>query len=134
MSATETAKPSVAGTDKSDVKPLTSTPMRGGRGGDRGGGPMRSERGGFAGNRGHPYENRGRGGFRGRGGDRGGRGGFNRESSERDGGDRRSGGPGGRFDRVLDKLNQIQGPTHDLPALDSTEKKFSGRARIYIGN
>ena len=64
----------------------------------------------------------------------GGRGGFNRESSERDGGDRRSGGPGGRFDRVLDKLNQIQGPTHDLPALDSTEKKFSGRARIYIGN
>ena len=44
MSATETAKPSVAGTDKSDVKPLTSTPMRGGRGGERGG--FRGGRGG----------------------------------------------------------------------------------------
>lgn len=44
------------------------------------------------------------------------------------------GGPRGNFDRVLDKLTHIQGPTHDLAALDMTEKKFSGRARIYIGN
>ena len=47
------------------------------------------------------------------------------------------GGPRGnyeRFDRVMDKLAQIQGPTLDLAALDMTEKKFSGRARIYIGN
>ena len=44
------------------------------------------------------------------------------------------GGPRGNFDRVLDKLNHIQGATHDLPNLDMTEKKFSGRARIYIGN
>ena len=67
------------------------------------------------------------------GGGRGG--GFNRNSSERDmrpeGG---RDGPRGRFDRVMDRLSQIQGPTHDLPALDSSEKKFSGRARIYIGN
>ena len=44
MSATETAKPSVAGNDKSDAKPMTSTPMRGGRGGERGG--FRGGRGG----------------------------------------------------------------------------------------
>ena len=45
------------------------------------------------------------------------------------------GGPRGNFDRVMDKLNQMgQGPTHDLPALDMTERKFSGRARIYIGS
>lgn len=60
------------------------------------------------------------------------------------GGDQRNehhrGGPhghhrgSGNFDRVLDKLAQIQGPTFDLPQLDMTEKKFSGRARIYIGN
>merc|ERR1712001_24066 len=106
---------------------------RGGRGDMRGGGPMRSDRG-----RGgsHPYENRG-----GRGGPRGGgRGGFNRQSSDREmrgpdgprGGP--PGGPGGRFDRIIDSLSQIQGPTHDLAPLDTAEKKFSGRARIYIGN
>jgi len=106
---------------------------RGGRGDMRGGGPMRSDRG-----RGgsHPYENRG-----GRGGPRGGgRGGFNRQSSDREmrgpdgprGGP--PGGPGGRFDRIIDRLSQIQGPTHDLAPLDTAEKKFSGRARIYIGN
>ena len=68
------------------------------------------------------------------GGGRGG--GFNRNSSERD--MRPEGGrddrPRGRFDRVMDRLSQIQGPTHDMPALDMSEKKFSGRARIYIGN
>ena len=70
----------------------------------------------------------------------GGRGGFNRQSSDRDmrgpdgprGGP--PGGPGGRFDRIIDRLSQIQGPTHDLAPLDTAEKKFSGRARIYIGN
>ncbi len=53
------------------------------------------------------------------------------------------GGGGGGFmggggfrggDRVADKLMQIQGPTHELDTLDMTEKKFSGRARLYIGN
>ena len=63
-----------------------------------------------------------------RGGGRGGHGG-------------RSGGPGGQGDkgmmsrdRVLDKLMSIQGPTHELAPLETTEKKFSGRARLYIGN
>ncbi|KAF5269656.1 hypothetical protein FQR65_LT05996 [Abscondita terminalis] len=37
-------------------------------------------------------------------------------------------------DRLNDRVNQISGPTYDLPPLDSTEKKFSGRSRLYIGN
>lgn len=28
----------------------------------------------------------------------------------------------------------ISGPTHDLPPQETTEKKFSGRNRLYIGN
>jgi len=28
----------------------------------------------------------------------------------------------------------IGGPTHELPPQDTTEKKFSGRNRLYIGN
>lgn len=128
-------------------------PMRGGRGGgDRGGG------GGRGAPRGHPYargspggRGGGRGGPGGPGGDRGGfQGGNNRESMERGGSD----GPGrggmnrsfeggrgggfhggrGQYDRVMDKLNQMQGPTYDLEPLDMSERKFSGRARIYIGN
>ena len=40
-----------------------------------------------------------------------------------------------RFDRVLDKLQSIQGlPTADLPNLDFVEKKFNGRSRLYVGN
>ena len=85
----------------------------------------------------------GRGG--GPGGDRGNfHGGNNRNSMERGdsqgprGGnqsfDRSYGGPRGNFDRVLDKLRNIEGPQIDLPALDMSERKFSGRARIYIGN
>lgn len=28
----------------------------------------------------------------------------------------------------------ISGPTHELPPQDTTEKKFSGRNRLYVGN
>lgn len=28
----------------------------------------------------------------------------------------------------------ISGPTHELPSQETTEKKFSGRNRLYIGN
>ena len=28
----------------------------------------------------------------------------------------------------------LSGPTHELPPQDSTEKKFSGRNRLYVGN
>lgn len=37
-------------------------------------------------------------------------------------------------DRFNDKLSSLAGPTHDLPPLDQSEKKFSGRNRLYIGN
>lgn len=37
-------------------------------------------------------------------------------------------------DKMMDKLNQISGSTLDLPPLDMTEKKFSGRNRLYVGN
>ena len=52
------------------------------------------------------------------------------------GGREGSSGPmGGRFDRTLDRLQAIQGQsTVDLPPLDTTEKKFNGRSRLYVGN
>lgn len=140
MSATETTKPETSTTEKADNGPKSQMAPRGGRGGGPGrggrggGGPMRNERGGFGGGRGHPYQRGGRGGGLGGPPRGGGRGGFNRNSSERDMRPDGLRGPGGRFDRVMDKLSQIQGPTHDLPSLDTAEKKFSGRARIYIGN
>lgn len=28
----------------------------------------------------------------------------------------------------------LSGPTHELPPQDTTEKKFSGRNRLYVGN
>merc|ERR1719266_2838184 len=62
----------------------------------------------------------GGGGFQGRGG---GRGGFQGQ-----------GGWGGRQDFALMRLQEIQGPTHELPPIDSSERQFSGRSRLYIGN
>ena len=43
------------------------------------------------------------------------------------------GGRGG-FDRVMERLQTIQGPTTDLPSLDTSGIKFTGRSRLYIGN
>lgn len=37
-------------------------------------------------------------------------------------------------DRLLEKLSQISGPTFELPPLDTSERKFAGRNRLYIGN
>ncbi|XP_044253462.1 hrp65 protein-like [Tribolium madens] len=37
-------------------------------------------------------------------------------------------------DKCYEKLAQIGGPTVDLPLLETVEKKFSGRNRLYIGN
>lgn len=37
-------------------------------------------------------------------------------------------------DRIMEKLSQICGPTFELPPLDTSEKKFAGRNRLYIGN
>lgn len=37
-------------------------------------------------------------------------------------------------DRLMERVMAIGGPTHELPPQDTTEKKFSGRNRLYIGN
>lgn len=34
----------------------------------------------------------------------------------------------------MERIMAISGPTHELPPQDITEKKFSGRNRLYIGN
>lgn len=34
----------------------------------------------------------------------------------------------------MERVMAIGGSTHELPPLDTTEKKFSGRNRLYIGN
>ncbi|XP_054270753.1 hrp65 protein-like isoform X2 [Macrosteles quadrilineatus] len=114
--------------------------FRGGRGGPGGRpGPNRFQ--GSPGGRGRPDNNqgehmeqdgegghgpagRGGGNFRGRG-----RGGFR-------GGDDRGPRSQDQFfqDRLTDKLLGIGGPTNDLPPSSNVEKKFAGRARLYIGN
>jgi len=66
---------------------------------------------------------RGGGGFQGRGGGRGG--GYQ-------GG--QGGWGGGRQDFAMQRLQEIQGPTHELPPIDTSERQFSGRSRLYIGN
>ena len=43
-------------------------------------------------------------------------------------------GGGGRRDLTLMRLQEIQGPTHELPPVDTSERQFSGRSRLYIGN
>lgn len=63
-----------------------------------------------------------------RGGGQGGQG----HQGGRGGGQGHQGGY--RGDRVMDKLQSIQGPTHELPPLEVAEKRFSGRARLYVGN
>lgn len=37
-------------------------------------------------------------------------------------------------DRLMERVMALAGPTHDLPTQDTTEKKFSGRNRLYVGN
>lgn len=34
----------------------------------------------------------------------------------------------------MERIMNLSGPTHELPPQDSTEKKFSGRSRLYVGN
>lgn len=50
------------------------------------------------------------------------------------GGGGMGGGGMGNRDRIIEKLQAIQGPTHELQPLDMAEKKFSGRSRLYVGN
>lgn len=102
--------------------------------------PAEREQGGEHGGRQHFGGGRGRGGprFGGRGGRPrgGGSGGDGPKKFEdrrpRDGG--RGGDGRSGPERVMqEKLDQIRGATYDLPALDTSEKKFSGRSRLYIG-
>jgi len=51
------------------------------------------------------------------------------------GGGRGRGGYGGYGrDPTIMRLQEIQGPTHELPPIDTSERRFSGRSRLYIGN
>ena len=34
----------------------------------------------------------------------------------------------------MERIMALAGPTHELPPQDTTEKKFSGRNRLYVGN
>lgn len=49
-------------------------------------------------------------------------------------GDGSQSGPRNPDERIMEKLAGVSGPTYDLPPLDTAEKKFSGRNRLYIGN
>ncbi|XP_043279388.1 hrp65 protein-like isoform X2 [Venturia canescens] len=71
-------------------------------------------------------------GMMGRGGPgmmRGGRGGGGMR-----GGDRGPMGQRSQDDRLMERVMALQGPTHELPPQEITEKKFSGRNRLYVGN
>lgn len=35
---------------------------------------------------------------------------------------------------IQQKLRNLGGPTHELPPVEYTEVKFSGRNRLYVGN
>lgn len=48
--------------------------------------------------------------------------------------DRQDGFARGAERTMFEKLNQLGGSTYDLQPLETTEKKFSGRSRLYIGN
>lgn len=86
-------------------------------GGGRGGG-MRGGRGGGRGGPGGPGGNRGGPGGGGGGGNGGGGDGMNRSQD----------------DRLMERIMSIGGPTHELPPQDTSEKKFNGRNRLYIGS
>ena len=61
-----------------------------------------------------------------------------RGNTPNDGGHGGRGGMGGNFggrvDHVARKLQEVAGPTLDLPPVDTSEKQFSGRSRLYVGN
>nr|CAD7396719.1 unnamed protein product [Timema cristinae] len=77
----------------------------------------------------------GRGGSGGGGGSSGGGGRGGRGSRFRGGqGASDDRGMRSQDDRLNERLAALAAPTHDLPPQDVSEKKFSGRCRLYIGN
>merc|ERR1719336_2406004 len=120
-----------------DTKKEGGTPRgRGGRGGMNRGG--QGGGGGFARGGGTPGGRGGRGGSVDRNAGAGGRGGsgFQGRGGGRGGGYQggQGGWGGGRQDFAMQRLQEIQGPTHELPPIDTSERQFSGRSRLYIGN
>jgi len=119
---------------------------RGGGGRGRGGGMNRGAPGGGFSRGGGGQPRGGGGNFGGRGGGpgrgdsmdrgmRGGRGGGEGGGRGRGRGGQFGGGNwGGRQDMTLIRLQEIMGPTHELPPIDCSERQFSGRSRLYIGN
>ncbi|KAL9697309.1 hypothetical protein quinque_000750 [Culex quinquefasciatus] len=77
------------------------------------------------------------GGFQNRGGGRGGRnrfsGGGGQGGDGDQGFDRRRSGPGEMY-FIGEKLRMLQGQLLDIPPIDETDAKFSGRNRLYVGN
>lgn len=96
--------------------------MQGMGGGRMGGGMGGGGRGGRGGG--------GRGGGRNNMGGGGGQGGAGGGGAH----DRTMGGGRSQDDRLMERIMAISGPTHELPAIDTEEKKFSGRNRLYVGN
>lgn len=52
----------------------------------------------------------------------------------RDFGNHQEAGGWSSTDFYREKLYETSGPTHELPPLDMTEKKFNGRNKLYVGN
>lgn len=50
------------------------------------------------------------------------------------GGGNRDQGDWNPDDRLNDRVSQLAGPSFDLAPVDTAEKKFSGRSRLYVGN
>lgn len=128
-------------------------PNRGG-GGNRnsfGGGNRNNQQGGGGGFRqnqdnqdggngdGENPQQQNQGGFHNRNQGGGGRGGRNRFSGGGQGGDgdqgfdRRRSGPGEMY-FIGEKLRMLQGNLLDIPPIEETDGKFSGRNRLYVGN
>ncbi|KAJ8933018.1 hypothetical protein NQ314_014257 [Rhamnusium bicolor] len=104
---------------------------RGGRfGGPRGGGNAQN-RGGDRNHDGRPRRG---------GGHQGGRGMKQEDGTPSQDGDGPRGPPERRYgmrgpeDKFLERVQQLSGPTFELPAIQVSEKKFNGRNRLYIGN
>ncbi|XP_017768241.1 PREDICTED: hrp65 protein-like [Nicrophorus vespilloides] len=127
---TQDVKPALMN-NQNNQKPQGGFRRGGGGGGDRGGGPS-FNRGGMRRPNTNPYpkgnedKKRFRPNFQGGGGGPGGGGGG-------------GGGPENNIVKmqermIKEKLSEVSGPTVDLPQLNQTEKKFSSRSRLYIGN
>ncbi|EDS27332.1 splicing factor [Culex quinquefasciatus] len=109
----------------------------GGNRGGGGGGGFRQNQDNQDGNGDGDNQQQNQGGFQNRGGGRGGRnrfsGGGGQGGDGDQGFDRRRSGPGEMY-FIGEKLRMLQGQLLDIPPIDETDAKFSGRNRLYVGN